>query len=105
LPALVDLADRVVGRQTGLELLHRLEKDIREKEAQKNGAHAAECGGQGNPGGGQDDGKTAARDLALFADLSSGAPREGSLRNHLIWLDFVRHPGSEGAERGRSGAG
>jgi hypothetical protein len=104
-PALIDLADGVIGRQAGLELLNRLKKDVREKEAQENSAHASESGGERHPGRGQDDGETAARDLALFADVSSRAPREGSLRNQLIWRDFVRHPGNEGAERGRSGAG
>src|SRR4051794_35650094 len=90
-PALVDLADGVVGGLAGLELLDRLEEDVREHEPAEDAGQAAEGGGERRPRRGQHQRKAPAGDLPLLADLRRGAPGQGSFRGYLIWRDFVRH--------------
>src|SRR2546423_6236604 len=91
LPALIDLADRVVRDKTGLELLHRLEEHVREHESPEDAGQAAEGSGQQEPGGSDDNGKAASGHLPLFADVGGGASREGCFRYYLIWREFFRH--------------
>ena len=90
-PALIDLPHGVVGEEAGLELLHRLEEDIGEHEPAEDAGQSAQSGGQGQPGGGDHEGKAATGHFALLADVCCCAAGEGRLGDYLIWRDFFRH--------------